>query len=181
MKGAIKFARKFCYIDKVTEDVILNSRKTLPFSKGEQWVKKEELFDVSMGAYDGAEVAELVGLLILNKLKEAAPSIDFGLYRDDGLGESVPMTGPTRDRIRKKIIKVMKDLGLDITIDFGLRQVDFLDANFNLDNSVYKPFRKPNDNSCYVHVQSNHPHNTIKRLPKMVNQRLFSLSSNIEG
>ena len=46
---------------------------------------------------------------------------------------------------------------------------------------MYKPFRKPNDNPCYVHVQSNHPHNTIKQLPKMVNQRLCSLSSNIEA
>ena len=178
LEKAIKFARKFCFIEKVTEEVILNSRKTLLFNRGEQWVKKEELFDVSMGAYDGAEVAELVGLLILSNLKEVAPNVDFGLYRDDGLGESEPMTGPTRDRTRKKIVKNMKELGLEITIDFGLRQVDFLDVNFDLSNSVYKPYRKPNDNPCYVHVQSNHPHNTIKQLPKMVNQRLCSLSSN---
>ena len=180
LEKAIKFARKFCFIDTVTENIILNSRKTLLFSKGEQWVKKEELFDVSMGAYDGAEVAELVGLVILSKLKEVAPRIDFGLYRDDGLGESAPMSGSVRDSMRKKIIKTMKELGLEITIEFGLRQVDFLDINFDLTNSVYKPFRKPNDNPCYVHVQSNHPHNTIKQLPKMVNQRLCSLSSNKE-
>ena len=75
----------------------------------------------------------------------------------------------------------MKELGLAITIEFGLRQVDFLDTNFDLTNSAYKPYRKPNDNPCYVHVHSNHPHNTIKQLPKMVNQRLCSLSSNKEA
>ena len=106
--------------------------------------------------------------------------IDFGLYRDDGLGESDPMTGTMRDNMRKKIIKTMKDLGLGITIEFGLRQVDFLDVNFNLTNSVYKPYRKPNDHPCYIHIHSNHPTNTIKQLPKMINQRLCSLSSNRE-
>ena len=91
------------------------------FNGSEEWVKKDGMFDVSMGAYDGAEVAELVGLLILHTLKEAAPQIDFGLYRDDGLGESDPMTGTKRERIKKKIIKVMKELGLSITIEFGLK------------------------------------------------------------
>ena len=177
---AIEFAREFCYIDSVTEEVILNSRKTLLFCNNEQWVKKEELFDVSMGAFDGAEVAELVGLFILHVLKEAAPAVDFGLYRDDGLGESDPLSGSVRDRMRKKIIRVMKELGLGITIEFGLRQVDFLDANFDLSNSVYKPYRKPNDNPCYVHVHSNHPLNTIKQLPGMINKRLCGLSSNAE-
>ena len=80
LEKAIKFARKFCYVSQTTEAIIMNSRKTILFSQGEQWIKKDEVFDVSMGAYDGAEVAELVGLLILHKLKEPAPGLDFGLY-----------------------------------------------------------------------------------------------------
>ena len=134
-----------------------------------------------MGAFDGAEVAELVGLLILHKLKEAVPQVDFGLYRDDGLGESEPLPGTTRERLRKKIIKIMKELGLSITIEFGLKLVDFLDVTLNLNDSSYKPFRKPNDIPCYVHKQSNHPPNTVKQLPKMVNSRLCALSSNPEA
>ena len=77
LEKAIKFARKFCFISQTTEDVIMNSRKTILFSGNDQWVKKGEVFDVSMGAYDGAEIAELVGLLILNILREAVPKIDF--------------------------------------------------------------------------------------------------------
>ena len=39
-----------------------------------------------MGAYDGAEKTDIVGLYILEKLEKVAPRISFGLYRDDGLG-----------------------------------------------------------------------------------------------
>ena len=44
-----------------------------------------ETFDVAMGSYDGAEVCELVGLLILNKLAKETDKDMVGLYRDDGL------------------------------------------------------------------------------------------------
>ena len=97
-----------------------------------------------------------MGLLALHKLKEAAPGLDFGLYRDDGLGEGDPMSGTKRERLKKKIIQMMKDLGLAITIQFGLKTVDFLDTTLELNTSTYKPFRKPNDTPSYIHVQSNH-------------------------
>ena len=38
-----------------------------------------------MGAYDGAEICELVGLLILDHMKTNFPELTFGLQRDDGL------------------------------------------------------------------------------------------------
>ena len=42
-------------------------------------------FDVLMGCFDGAEVCELVGNFILNKLKNVFQNKTFGLYRDDRL------------------------------------------------------------------------------------------------
>ena len=42
-------------------------------------------FDVPMGCYDRAEVCELVGSFILNKLTSIINRSDIGLYRDDGL------------------------------------------------------------------------------------------------
>ena len=51
--------------------VIINySRKSLLFHENEPWVKKEvdKDFDVTMGSNDGAEISELVGLLMLSKL-----------------------------------------------------------------------------------------------------------------
>ena len=49
----------------------MQSGKTLLFSDGEPWVKKdgEDDFDVPMGCYDGAEEWELVGTYLLNQLK----------------------------------------------------------------------------------------------------------------
>ena len=47
-------------------DVIIHARKSLLFDGSNTWIKKEGgLFDVSMGAYDGAEVCELVGTHML--------------------------------------------------------------------------------------------------------------------
>ena len=43
------------------------------------------LFDVAVGAYDGAEVCELVGTFSLEKISEACNKGCIGLYRDDGL------------------------------------------------------------------------------------------------
>ena len=48
----------------------MHSRKTLLFWQDSTWVKKEgsEDFDIPMGCYDGAEICELVGIYIQNKL-----------------------------------------------------------------------------------------------------------------
>ena len=53
-------------------DIIFHSRKSLLFSNGKWWVKKESsnLFDVTMGSYDGVEVCELVGAFIFNEVCE---------------------------------------------------------------------------------------------------------------
>ena len=47
-----------------------------------------------MGSYDGAEVCELVGLLILFKLGSSYNSNDIGLYRDDELSVFKNSSGP---------------------------------------------------------------------------------------
>ena len=51
--------------------LINQSRKTLLFNEKIPWIKKDgsEDFDVPMGCFDGAEVCEMVGTFILNKLK----------------------------------------------------------------------------------------------------------------
>ena len=60
--NAIKFAEKTLSLDRKDKEIIFHARKSLLFNKGESWIKKgDKLFDVTMGAYDGAEVCELVG------------------------------------------------------------------------------------------------------------------------
>ena len=81
------------------------------------WQKtKNSDFDVTMGAPDGAEVCELVGLFILSELKAKIPEVNFGLYRDDGLGEHLRMPSKDIDKIRKRLHKIFGEWNLKITV-----------------------------------------------------------------
>ena len=60
---ALDFAKCNTKVLKKDIDVIRHARRSLLFNHGIPWVKKEEEnFDVTMGAYDGAEICELVGI-----------------------------------------------------------------------------------------------------------------------
>ena len=48
-------------------------------------MKKEDLFNVAMGAYDGAEVCELVGTFSLDKVSVEYDKNSIILYHDNGL------------------------------------------------------------------------------------------------
>ena len=157
-----------------------HARQTVLFKDGEVWRKKESLFDVSMGAYDGAEVAELVGLLILSNVKEKMPYLNFGLYRDDGLATYKTTRGTKVEAYRKSLTKIFKDLGLKITLEFEMHEVNYLDVTFNLAEQNYRPYRKPNDTPLYIHRSSNHPPTIKKQLPAMIAHRLSEISSNEE-
>ena len=84
--AAIEFAKNTVPITTQTIDILQHARQTILFHSDATWKKTTGLFDVSMGSYDGCEVCELVGLYIIDTLKQKHPEIDFGLYRDDGLG-----------------------------------------------------------------------------------------------
>ena len=48
-------------------------------------MKKDGLFDVKMGPYDGAEISELVGTFLLDKISVQYDKNSIVLYRDNGL------------------------------------------------------------------------------------------------
>ena len=63
------------------------TRKSLLFHGNKTWMKKGcGLFDATMGAFDGAEVFELVGIFLLDKLSSVYNKKCVGIYRDDGFG-----------------------------------------------------------------------------------------------
>ena len=74
------------------------------------WEKKsgDPDFDVPMGCYDGAEICELVGIFILNKLSNIIDKNSIGLYRDGGLGMFDKLSGPRVNKVRRKISKFLK-------------------------------------------------------------------------
>ena len=68
--------------------IIKHARKSFLFNNGKPWIKNNNgnLFDVTMGSYDGADICELVGLFMLNHLEKLFGKENIGLYRDDRFG-----------------------------------------------------------------------------------------------
>ena len=154
------------------------ARKSLLFNNEKPWMKIERnLFDVTMGAYDGADVCELVGIFMLNKISEKYDKNDIDLHRDDGLAVFKKISGPESQRIKKNFQSLFKKYGLEIIIECNKKVVDFLDVTFNLKDGTYKPDQKPDNKISYINVQSNHPPNIIKQLPTAIEQRLSNNSS----
>ena len=141
---SIEFAKNYTEITDDELRIIHHARKSLLFDKNEPWVKKNSrnAFDVTMGSYDGAEICELVGLLILFKLSSSYNAKDIGLYRDDGLSVFKNNSGPETERIKKDITKIFKELGLKITIQCNLKIVNFLDVTLDLNTGKYHPYKK---------------------------------------
>ena len=159
----------------------MQSRKTLLFQNSEPRVKKlgNENFEVPMCCCDGAELFQLVGSFILNKLTSIFNKSDIGLYRDDGLGIFCDVSKSDIERKKKAIVRVFKGCGLSITtIQCNLKTVDFLDVTFYLNNNAYKPFRKEKNKPIYINKHCNHPPRILKQLPKSIEKRISETSSN---
>ena len=71
-----------------------------------------------------------------------------------------------------------KKYGLEIIIEYNKKVAYFLDVTLNFKDGTYKPYQKPDIKVSYINVQSNHPPNIIKQLPKTIEQRLSNDSSN---
>ena len=80
--------------------IIHHARKSLLFNDQQTWIKRDSgLFDVTMGAYDGAEVCELVGNYLLYELSKLYEKKDIGLYRDDVLAVFKNKSEPESEKI----------------------------------------------------------------------------------
>ena len=188
LKNAIKFARsvKGIVISKAEEEIIFQCRQSFLFCEGQPWTKvgQDDNFDVPMGSYDGAELCELIGLYILNKLTTGNDAIfdkkSVGIYRDDGLAIiKINNSGRTAERIIKpKLINLFKCEKLKITVEPATQVTDFLDVKFNLDSHTHEPYCKPGNYPLYVNINSNHPKHITKHIPIMIEKRLSMLSSN---
>ena len=167
------FANSRINIPENDEKIINHARKSLLFNKQQIWIKKESgLFHVITGAYDGAEVCELVGSFLLYALSLKYNKTNIGLYRDDGLAVFRNVSGAHCEKIKKEFQKLFRQHGLKLIIKCNLKIVDFLDVTLNLTDSIYKPYHKPNDEICYIHKESNQPPSITKQLPISIERRL---------
>ena len=132
-----------------------------------------------MGAWDGAEVCELIGLYMLHKLvnvEKIFSKEEVGLFRDDGLS-IIEGNGHMIDKKRKDTIRIFKNEKLKITWEVNITKVCFLDVLFDLQTETYKPYHKANNKLVYVHTGSNHPKLILNNIPLGINRRLSSISS----
>ena len=107
-------------------------------------------------------------------------SNNIGLYRDDGLSLFRNISGRQAERHEKTIQKFFKDKGLQIIIKCNLKIVDYLDVTLNLNDGTYHTFHKTNEETNYIHVESDHPPQIIKKIPRSIEKRLSRLSSTKE-
>ena len=72
---------------------------------------------------------------------------------------------------------MFKQKGLQIITECNLKAVNYLDVTFNLNDGSYRLYRKPNDETHYIHIQSDHPSSITKQLPRSSEKRLSQLSA----
>ena len=71
LKNAIQFAAEHTNISKNDFEVIFHALKSLLFHSNQPWIKRHsDTFDVTIRAYDGAEICELVGIFVLSLLSK---------------------------------------------------------------------------------------------------------------
>ena len=110
LNDALTLAKTIINLDDQSKKIIYHSRKSLLLNQEQRWIKKgNNPFDVSMGAYDSAEVCELIGILLLNLLGRQYNARNIGLYRDDGLSIFKNCSGPKIEKIKKRLQKVVKN------------------------------------------------------------------------
>ena len=175
---ALEWAENFITITEEEKNIIRQSKKSFLFTGNTPWVKKGDVnFDIGMGAYDGAESCDLIGLFLLHQLANQIKGLEIGLYRDDGLAVC-EMTARLTEKLRQKIVQIFRENNLNITGTANPFQVNFLDIPLDLKTGTFKPYIKPGDKPIYVHSQSNHPQSIIKNIPEAINKRLSKISSN---
>ena len=107
LNEAIQIAKEHVLITRKDVEVIFHARKSVLYNNGEPWVKKEGgSFDATMGAYDGAEVCELIGIYMLYLIGKKYDSKNIRLYRDDELAVLENVSEPVSEKVKKKTFTI---------------------------------------------------------------------------
>ena len=113
-----------------------------------------------MGAYDGADMCELVGTHMLNLLSKRYNQNEFGLYCHDGLAVLKNKSGLQSEQVKKNIQKIFKEHGLYTIIQCNIRQIPLsiesrlymLSFNEKIFQEAVPPSQKTLQNSGYRHT-----------------------------
>ena len=107
--NAVNWASKNVTLTSEEREIIFAVKRSLLYHKGQAWEKKGgEKIDVTMGSFDGAETAELVGLFMLSKVQNQG--VNIGLYRDDILAIS-SMSARNTENVKKSYARFLLKMG----------------------------------------------------------------------
>ena len=115
LTNALNFAEEITDICRKDMQIMYHARKSLLLTNEKPWMKIEgSPFNVTIWAYDGAEVCELVGIFVLKKISEKYDKNDIGLYRNDGLAVFKNVCVPESECIKKNLESLFKKYRLEI-------------------------------------------------------------------
>ena len=81
LNKGLRFVQEHLDMASKDKEFIYHACKSLLFDEKDTQIKKQNgCFDVTMGAYDSAELCELVGTYRLSLISEKYNKNDFGLY-----------------------------------------------------------------------------------------------------
>ena len=173
---SINYVKSISTIEEEVKKTGFHSSKSLLFDKTSVWAKKDHSdFHVRMRGYDGTEMCELVGLCLLKLLHNEFGKTNIGLYREDNSCFQ-NISGPNSERIKKKMCKIFKENGLNITVASKLAIIDFLDVTFDLRSGTYYPYRKQNNEILHINKQLKHPPTIIKQTPSTISKQISDVS-----
>ena len=152
------------------------SKRSILYFKGTPWVKQDNPdFDIGMGAFDGAECCDIVGLYLLSQMQHL--KIDVGLYRDDCLAIS-SLTKRQNQLVLNELHRIYNRNGLKIPgAEANRKVVDFLNVTMDLSTGTFKTFAKEGNTLAYMDSRSNHPPSITRNLPKGINRLLSDTNS----
>ncbi|GAB1601065.1 hypothetical protein Ahia01_000384700 [Argonauta hians] len=180
LNKALLFAKKHTALDDNDIHTILHARKTLIKFNDRLWTKSnnEQLFDVTMGSDDAAQVTDLVGLYVLNEIRKKFPQLEGGAYRDDFLLVT-NSTIRNYDKTKKALHETFNTMDLKIEIQNEYRKIDYLDVTLDLDNQTVEPYHKQNETINYINAESNHPRHMREAIARSIATRISTLSHDI--
>ena len=114
---------------------------------------------------------------MLSTLNKHIKKNHIGLYRDDSLPILKNTSSPEAEKLKKNFQKLFKEKDLDIIVQCNLKITNYFNITLNLDDGSYRPYRKPNKETNYIRIISDHPPSIIKGISWSIQKRLSILSS----
>ena len=116
--------------------------------------KRWLLFNVTMRAYDGAELCELVERFSLASVYIMITGCQY--------------IKTQLERIKKNLLKTFNEFVLEIVAESNLRIVNYLDVTLKFNDGSFRLYDKTDYIIPYINKEFSHPPNLIKHQPTSI-------------